>query len=40
MKDNRKTILYSISTFFIGIVLSFAVIYNFPSIFSKTIVKE
>ena len=40
MKDNRKTILYSISTFFIGIVLSLAVIYNFPSIFSKTIVKE
>ncbi len=40
MKENRKTILYSISTFFIGIVLSLAVVYNFPNLFTKTVVKE
>ena len=40
MKDNRKTILYSISTFFIGIILSIAVIYSFPNIFNQKLIKE
>ena len=40
MKDNKKIIISSISTFFIGIILSLAVVYNFPNIFNQKLIKE